>query len=131
MLALKKISIKKLAIYVSVIVLMLGGTGFMLYQNQRLTNGQASAIGDPARYNEFMAGRVVIPGGEAAPSQALIDPLKAEVKPSQPLEASKVINNQGIDLTIFSNEKFQELKENILIPQEDSGLGKRDPFKPN
>lgn len=104
MLALKKISIKKLAIYFSIIILMLGGIGFALYQNQRLTSRSSSAIDDPAR---------------------------AEAKPGQPSETNKVKNNQGIDLTIFSSEKFKELKENILILQENSGLGKRDPFKPN
>lgn len=92
-------------IYVLVMVLLLGGIGFVLYQNQNLT-GQ----------NDNPPVGTAVAGDQAAPSQ----PLAADRK-----------NNQGLDLTIFSSQKFQELKENVLIYQEDSGLGKRDLFKSN
>lgn len=131
MLALKKISTKKLAIYVFIIVLMLAGSGFMLYQNQNLTKRKSFAIDGSTRSDKFMTAEIAVPGGQAAPNQPLADPLKTEAEPSRPPAADKIKNNQAIDLTIFSSDKFKELKENVLIPQEDSGLGKRNPFQPD
>lgn len=89
----------------------------MLYQSQKLTNKQLGAIDDPAQYEKFMTAGIVATSSPAAPSQ--------------PLVASQIKNSQGLDLSIFSSQKFQELKENILVPQENLGLGKRDLFAPN
>ena len=122
MLVLKKISIKKLAVYISIIVVMLGGTGFMLYQNKKLTDRKSFVIDNPARYDEIMKAGVVIDESKIAP---------ALPSAAVPKAAVKIKNNQGFDLTIFSSEKFKELKANILIVQEKLGLGKRDIFKPN
>lgn len=121
MLVLKKISTRKLTIYVLIIVLMTGGTGLMLYQNQRLTGEQPIAVDDLARYDKFMPVGTALPGIGTTTNQRIVDPLGA----------NKIKNNQGIDLTIFSLEKFKALEANIIIPQADSGLGKRDLFKPN
>lgn len=131
MLVLKKISAKKLATYLSIILVMLGGTGFMLYQNQKLTNKQLGVIDDPARYEKFMTAGIVATPSPAAPSQSSANQPKTEPKLNQPLVASQIKNSQGLDLSIFSSQKFQELKENILVPQENLGLGKRDLFAPN
>lgn len=128
MLVLKKLSVKKLMIYLAIIIVMLGGTGFMLYQNQKLTNRKPLVLDDPTKYDKFMEAGIAATGSGAAP---LADPLKANATSSQPLDINKVKNNKGIDATIFSSEKFQALKENTLIIQENSGLGKRDLFKPN
>jgi len=130
MLVLKKISIKKLTIYVLIIILAISGAGLMLYQNQKLTSGQPAVADDPARYDKFITG-AALPGSEIMSNQLLADPLKTEATSSQPLGANKIKNNQGIDLTIFSQGKFKALEANIIIPQADSGLGKRDLFKPN
>jgi hypothetical protein len=122
MLVLKKKSIKKLAVYISIIVAMFGGTGFMLYQNKKLTDRKSVIIDNPARYDEIMKAGVVAAEIKIAPTPPSAAPPKAAVK---------IKNNQGFDLTVFSSEKFKELKENILIVQEKLGLGKRDIFKPN
>lgn len=122
MLVLKKISIKKLAVYVSIIIVMLGGTGFMLYQNKKLTDKKSVIIDNPARYDEIMKAGVVVAESKIAPSQPAAAAPKAAVK---------IKNNKGFDLTIFSSEKFKNLKSNVLIVQEKLGLGKRDIFKPN
>lgn len=108
MLILKKTSTKKLKIYVAIMILMFGSTGFLLYANwQSLTTA-------------------AVPAGEITANQPSVDPLKTE----QPLGVSE-IRNKKFDTAIFSSEKFKNLKENVLTPQENSALGKRDPFSPN
>jgi len=131
MLALKNISTKKLVIYVSVIILALGGTGFMLYQNQKLTNKNSLVIDNPAQDNEFTADETNAFGDQAVPSKPLADVVETGVGLNQIFEAEKIENNKEIDLTIFSSEKFKTLKANTLIPREDPALGKRDLFQPN
>lgn len=128
MLVLKKISIKKLTIYVSIIVLMLAGAGLMLYQNQRLTSRKPSTIADPARLDQFITIEAAGPGSATAPKTPLAAPPQASAEPGQPLTPGKI--NKGIDTIIFSSEKYKELKENVLIIQESSSLGKTNPFKP-
>lgn len=49
----------------------------------------------------------------------------------QPPDTSRINNDSEIDLTIFGSAKFKALKENILIPQDDIIVGKKDIFKPN
>lgn len=132
MLVRKKISAKKLAIYIFIIVLMLGGIGFILYRNSLLPGLKLrpSALDNPAPNGNALAAGVFAPGDQAALDQSSADPLKTGASSGQPLGASK-INNQGIDLTIFSNEKFKALEENILIYQADPALGKINIFVPN
>lgn len=130
MLVRKKISAKKLAIYIFIIVLMLGGIGFVLYRNSLLPGLKPSALDNPAPNGNALAAGVAVPGDQAALDQSSADPLKTGASSGQPLGASK-INNQGIDLTIFSNEKFKALEENILIYQADPALGKINIFAPN
>lgn len=131
MLVLKKISTKKLVIYIFIILLMIGGTVFSLYQNQGSTNNKSLIFDNPAQPGDFMTAGVIVPGGQAAPGRSLVSPLKTGAESGQPLQASKIKNNKGIDLTIFFSEKFKGLEKNIIVNQENSGLGKRDLFKPN
>lgn len=112
MLAFKKASVKKLIIYISIMIAMAGGSVFMLYQNKKLTSPGPLAFNLPVK-NSFLA-----VDGAAAPAD-------------QPLGAGKVTGRDGIDLTIFSSEKFKELRKNALIIRQWAGLGKRDIFKPN
>ncbi|MDO8667505.1 MAG: hypothetical protein Q7K35_00195 [bacterium] len=105
MLVLKKLSTKKLTIYIFIIALMLGSIGFVLYKNRGSSDSAPAAVESPA------------PGASS-------------LEPANP-EVSKVKNIKGLDLTIFSSKKYNELRENILGPQENLDLGKRDPFKPN
>jgi len=130
MLVLKKMSTKKMAIYVSIIILMLGGIGFTLYQNTKSTGGSPSAIHEPAM-NSNLAAEGDVPGAQAETNQLSTDSLKPAAAPSQTSGASGIKKSEAADLDIFSSEKFKELRENALIIQENSGLGKRDPFKPN
>ena len=84
---------------------MIIGTAFMLYQNYRLTSpNQAgtSLLND----NFFQSG-------------------------DQAGQTAAIKKSGGFDLTIFSSEKFKQLKENALIGRPQPELGKRDPFKPN
>jgi len=101
MLVLKKMSTKKLMIYAAIIVLLLAATGLMLYQNKKLTSLRA------------------------APSGGLTQPVEV-ASPA----AAKAKNNGGLDLTIFSSEKFKELRNNISVSQERPETGKRNPFQP-
>lgn len=91
----------------------------MLYQNKKSAN-QPPVADDQARPDELIA-----------PQEPLASPLKAEAEPSQPIQADKIKNNKAFNLTIFSSEKFKELKKNALINQESLILGKKNPFKPN
>lgn len=127
MLVLKKMTVKKIAIYFSIICIMLGGTGLMLYQNYKLTNNRAGVINAPAQYNALMQTGAA---GPAAPPPAAIQP--APAAGSQPVDVNKPKNNSGgLDITIFSSEKFKALKENAIASQEDPDMGKRDPFQPD
>lgn len=131
MLVLKKISVKKLTIYTLIIVLMIGGTGFRLYQNKKLTSRKPIVVDDPTRYDKFMTAGAALPGSDGALNQSSFDPLKTEAMSQPAFGSSKIKNNQALDLTIFSLEKFKALADNVVISQADSGLGKRDLFKPN
>mgnify|MGYP001570907455 CR=1 FL=1 len=102
MLARKKISIKKLIIYASIIFFILGGAGFMLYQNKKLTTSESTDVNLP------------VPDGL-----------------SQSLDVNNNIRGAGFNLNIFSSAKFKNLLENSLIIKEPPEIGKRDPFKPN
>lgn len=130
MLALKKIATKKLAIYLSIIAIMLGGTGAMLYLNNKLTDRSVPATAGRPQVNNFIRAEVISAASQPSPNQASAKPLEAEPKLNQPLEASK-FKNKGFDLTIFSSEKFKELRGNTLPLRENLELGKRDPFQPN
>jgi hypothetical protein len=122
MLALKSLSAKKNAIYTFIIILMLLGIVFTLYQNQKLS-GHSIFGGSPP--DESMASEVTVPGGETTLNSVLNDLLKTETKPLRSIKSIK-----GVDLAIFSSEKFKLLEENTLIPYENAGLGKRNPFSP-
>jgi len=106
----------------------------MLYQNQKLTNKKPVIAGDPAKYNELMKAGAVTPGGETAVNQPSVSSPAVEATTTaanQPSVVNKIKSSQAFDLTIFSSEKFKALTESVLIPRENSGLGKKDPFKPN
>lgn len=115
MLALKKMSPNKLGIYISIIVISLGAIGFLLYQNLNFTS--QGFLNNAAQNNELASAEAIASGGEVAQNQ--------------PLDVSKIWNDGQLDLTIFDSEKFKALEENFLIFQGKSGLGKRDPFKPD
>ena len=49
----------------------------------------------------------------------------------QPAQVQGLPAGHGLDLTIFSDEKFKALTDDALIPKTAPSLGKQDPFKPN
>ncbi|MFA6307179.1 MAG: hypothetical protein WCV70_04405 [Patescibacteria group bacterium] len=120
MLVLKKISVKKLAIYIFIIFLMASGTGFMLYQNKRLTTRRPANVNIPAALNNY---------APAAGTNEIND--QAAGAPSQTSDLNKINQNSGLDLSIFSSDKFKNLRENMYIIREQPEVGKRNPFKPN
>lgn len=131
MLVLKKMSTKKMAIYVFIIVVMVGFTGFLLYQNLRSADS-GSLPANTAQLPDALPGAGAADlGGGTAPNQPAISQLPAVNNPAQPPEIGKISNNGNLDLTILESEKYKALKENVLIPRERAGKGKRDPFKPN
>ena len=106
MLVLKRLSVKKLIIYISVIALTVGATGFILFKNQA----------------------VIAPG-------SLDDQLQTAENLNLPAvqlpEADKVISTGEIDFNMFKTEKFKALKKSDLLSQDETVRGKRDPFKSN
>lgn len=127
MLVLRRISVKKLAIYISIIIVMVGGSGFMLYQNKKLTSPNPVVSNPPAVNSLLMNVETVVPADQAETNQ----PATGNKTLNQPLNMEKIKSNGGLDLTIFDSEKFKALQENIIIPAEQIGVGKRNPFKPN
>lgn len=119
--------VKKIAIYVFIIIIMLGGTGFMLYQNQKLVAKKPVTIDHQAQPQNTPETKAPAPAESALENN---QPLAENKTADQPVDVNKIKNN-GIDLTIFNSDKFKELRENILIPKEQPDVGKRDPFKPN
>ncbi|MDP2709360.1 MAG: hypothetical protein Q8O93_04970 [bacterium] len=126
MIAAKKISEKKLAIYVLTMALMISGTAFMLYQNKRLTSPRAPVI-NPAEFGGST------PTADIASPQAETGETASGLQagPAKAPAISKVKPGTGIDLTIFSSDKFKNLKEEQPPIKPQAELGKRDPFSPN
>lgn len=104
-------SAKKSAVYVFIILFMASGTGFMLYQNKKLTARPSAQVNPPLTFE-------------------ILAPDAATSKPDQ---ASGINNNQsgGFNSDIFSSDKFKNLRANTLIIKEPPELGKRNPFKPD
>lgn len=135
MLALKKLSVKKIATYASVIFVMLCGTGYMLYLNNSLTNKKPLIIDNPSQFTDFVPGPAgpsadsVLGGAGSSLSQTAKNP--AIPLAGSSLNASQSKKSGALDINIFSSQKFLELKENVLIIKEPSAAGKRNPFEPN
>ena len=89
----------------------------MLYQNGIITWPLFSSADNAEQYNNL-----IIPGGSLPADQA---------QAGQKSDASKVRVNSEFDVTIFGSDKFKALKDNVVIPREDAGVGKKDPFQPN
>jgi hypothetical protein len=124
MLVLRKISTKKLAIYISIIILMTIGSGLMLYQNKKITQPEPV----------INQSQVIMPETEeiVANDQAGNDQIKPEnTTPTEPVNTEKINDDGVFDLQIFSSEKYKSLKENVLIPRPPATKGKANPFKPN
>lgn len=121
MLVLKKISVKKLAIYLAIIFFMIGGIGFMLLQNKN------SAPDQPANVSQLLVTNNSAPDVSAVKVNTM-----AGVGSGQTLDINKNYQSVGdLNLNIFSSDKFKNLLANVFIFRDGSEVGKRDPFKPN
>jgi hypothetical protein len=106
MLVQKRMSTKKLAVYLSILLLTLGAIGLVLYLNRNI------AVSEPANENSgavdlLQESETAITGNGAAANQPMFDP------------------------AIIDSEKFKALEESVVIPPKQTVTGKRDPFKPN
>lgn len=119
MLALKKISTKKLAVSLTIIFIMICGTGFMLYQNKKLTTRKTSNVNPSFVFNNTISVVPFMINNQAASA------------PNQISDTTKINQGDDFNLSIFSSDKFKNLQTNISIIKEQSEVGKRDPFKPN
>jgi len=119
MLVQKKITTKKLAIYISTIFFMIMGTAFMLYQNNKLTAHKSTGVNVPIVFDNPVSGA------------AIFDNQEATAEPSQTLDINKISQNGGLNLNIFSSDKFKNLQANKFLVKEQSETGKRDPFSSN
>jgi len=125
MLVQKAISTKKLAISIAIIFFMICGTGFMLYQNKKLTTNKSTNVNAPMVFNNFMpSAGAIAPKSDAAPAGGAIDS-------GQAVDANKINQSGGLNLNIFSSDKFKNLRANTFLIKEQPEVGKRDPFKPN
>ncbi len=129
MLVQKAISTKKLAISIAIIFFMIGGTGFMLYQNKKLTANKSAKVNAPMVFNN------AVPGAGATASSSALGAggvnNQAAAEPGQALNINKINQGGGLNLNIFSSDKFKNLRANTFLIKEQPEVGKRDPFKPN
>ena len=119
MLVQKAISAKKLAISMVVILLMICGTGFMLYQNNKLTTNKSNNVNLPMVFNNAVPVAVTPAAGSATAGTG------------QTIDVTKLNQSGGLNLNIFSSDKFKNLRANTSLIKEPPVVGKRDPFKPN
>lgn len=128
MLVRKKMSAKKSAIYLAIIFFMIGGVGFMILQNRKLISSQPVNINLlPAANNAALA----VPGAPLSNALEIIGANNQTVA----IPGSALGNNNqnvgGLNLNIFSSDKFKNLLAGVFIAKEPVRTGKRDPFKPN
>ncbi|MBI4779517.1 hypothetical protein HY797_03655 [Candidatus Falkowbacteria bacterium] len=119
MLVQKKISTKKLTIYLAIISLMISGMGFMLYQNKKLTSRKTTNVNPPIVFND------------SAPAKSAAANNQTGEEKTQNFGADKAELDGGFNLNIFSSDKFKNLQANAFIIKDQPETGKRDPFKPN
>jgi len=128
MLVLKKIGRNKLIIYISVIVVMIAGTGFSLYKNYFLTaTKKPMTMEAPAE----MTGQ----GSDSLDSLLKGVNLKEEgadagEKERADLAGEEPKQEELLDLDLLAEAKFKKLKEN---PIKEGGFkaGKSNPFAPD
>ncbi len=111
MLVPKKIGKKKITFYVFIIIAMLAGAAFFVVKNYTLTSARSLLVFDPIE--EFRVSGDVV--GEKAKNIEKAEFLKTD--------------EQTMDLKLFDEGKFNNLKENI-ISVKDFVVGKDNLFKP-
>jgi len=135
MLVLKKIGKTKLILYFIIFSLMLGGTGFFLYQNYKLTLSTGISVMDkPAEngeINELDLDKIKIELGEDISTSSAEDINDKNLEEESTLSQTKTEKQvQLVDLELLNNNKFKKLKYNSIDPV-DFVVGKKNPFESN
>jgi hypothetical protein len=108
----KKISSKKIAVYLLSVAVIITSVGAVIYQNRSLPSPeQPLANSNPPDTNDT--------------------PVDSQPPVNQPTNTNQIKNGNVIDSSIFNSEKFKELKENGISAPADSEAGKKNPFSPN
>jgi len=125
MLIIKQASFKKIAIYTGIIVVMLSGTAYMVYDNF-LAGPPDEGIIFPEMSAEDLAAIELTPEEILAEKPADLSPATtaASSTPSAPAISPKLPG-----LEIIEDKKFIKLKE-IIPEQAISKAGNSNPFKP-
>ncbi|MFH1427950.1 MAG: hypothetical protein ABIG60_05510 [Patescibacteria group bacterium] len=132
MLALKKIGLKKLIIYLFIISFMLSGTGFFIYKNHKLTSKSGEAIMelaadyDNSKYELDNLNSITNKNIKDLPSQDLEK--TAEENKEKKFIAEQARLNQLIDLSLLEDEKYKKLQNNPTILKT-VPAGKSNPFQ--
>ena len=138
MLTPKKIEKNKLITYISVIAIMIAGTGFFLflYKNYSLTTAKKSMTTEaPAEMNgqsiynlDNLSKEIKLEEEEAVQEKKGADSAMEELKPEKEL----------LDLSLLADAKFKKLRENVIkegdfkvIKEGDFKVGKSNPFAPD
>lgn len=130
MLVRKKISTKKLAIYISIIFFMISGAGFMLFKNKKLAVSKSTDVNLPTVFNNSAPAATPVVFKDNALGIGEVNNQTA-AGPGQALDINKFNQSGGFNLDIFSSDKFKNLRANVFIIKESPELGKKNPFKPN
>lgn len=110
---------KKLISYFIIMATMISGIGFLLYKNHTITLKRAAVIDMPA---DTILDSITISN-------------KTEIKSEHETTASIAVppKTSGIskilDISIFSNNKFQSLRENIVSQPVKIEMGRGNPFE--
>jgi len=129
MLIPKKIEKNKLIFYISVIIVMIGGTGFFLYKNYSLTSASRPVTmeapaetvgGSEPSLNNLLGKEIELKEEESTPEGKEVVPAVP-----QPSESKDLLN-----LDLLSDSKFKRLREPSL-GEADFIVGKSNPFAPD
>lgn len=109
---------------------MICGTGFMLYQNKKLTASGPANENVPIAFDNFSPAI-----SETAPGDAGAETIEPDKSAAAGLDQASAINkinqNGGFNLDIFLSDKFKNLSAGAPLTKEPPEVGKRDPFKAN
>lgn len=128
MLAPKKIEKNKLMTYVSIVVVMIAGTGFFLYKNYTLTAAKktmtmeapAETDGQSGNSLDNLAKDIKLKDEKAVGEEKEIESASKELKQEKEL----------LDLSLLAETKFKKLRENA-IKEGGFKVGKSNPFTPD
>jgi hypothetical protein len=121
MLKQKKIKKEKLIIYIIIMAVMFGGTGFFIYKNYSLT-----AVKAPTEFSNIFETddfkKINISEEEGGG--------KGEIAEIAEIAAEDKRGDEILDTGIFSDPKFRALKDNSVKQTDNIPVGRVVPFEP-